>query len=151
MTVTTYNHLMLTCERNSSKHPSFLGPLFVHVKKDFATYHFFASTLVSRQPELHRLQCFGSDGKAALINAFTTVFSNAVHLRCFLHFRENIERKLRELEVPSDVIKEVIKDIFGNPSKLEQGLVDAKDEEELRAMVGELEHRWNKFSTVFYG
>ena len=26
-----------------------------------------------------------------------------------------------------------------------------RNEEELRAMVGELEHRWNKFSTVFYG
>lgn len=50
VTVTTYNHLLLTWGRNSMKHPSFLGPLFVHVKKDFAAYHFFACTLVSKQP-----------------------------------------------------------------------------------------------------
>lgn len=59
------------------------------------------------------------------------MFTGAIHLRCFLHFRENIERKLREFSISSDLIKEFIRDIFGNPSKLERGLVDAKNEEEL--------------------
>lgn len=83
VTVTTYNHLMLTCERNCLKHPSLIGPLFVHLKKDFAAYHFFASSLVSRRPELQQLQCFGSDGEAALINAFSAVFSGATLFLAF--------------------------------------------------------------------
>jgi hypothetical protein len=72
VTVTTYNHLMLTCEERSSKHPSMIGPLFIHVKKDFAAYHFFASSLVSRRPDLQQLKCFGSDGKAVEYQAQLT-------------------------------------------------------------------------------
>ena len=140
---------MLTCESNSLKRPSMIGPLFVHVKKDFAAYHFFASSLVSRRPDLQQLKCFGSDGEAALINAFSAVFSGAIHLRCFLHFRENIEHKLRELQISPGVMKEFTKDIFGNPSKLERGLVDAKNEGELHSMLNELEQRWNDIEQQF--
>lgn len=64
-------------------------------------------------------------------------------LRCFLHFRENVEQKLRGLQIPQEVVKEFTKDIFGNPSKLEYGIVDAKDESELRSMLAELEKKWN--------
>ena len=39
------------------------------------------------------------------------VFPNAFHLRCFLHFRGNIERKLRELNIPAEESKRFIIDI----------------------------------------
>ena len=83
VTVTTYRHLLLM---SGDKHPSMTGPLFVHVKKDFATYHFFASSLVAKRQELLYLKCYGSDGEAALVNAFSAVFSNAFHLHCFYTF-----------------------------------------------------------------
>ena len=62
VTVTTYRHLLLTTKDYIHKHPVLIGPLFVHVKKDFQAYHFFASSLVSKRPELAQLQCFGTDG-----------------------------------------------------------------------------------------
>jgi hypothetical protein len=46
--------------------------------------------------------------------------------------RDNVERKLRELQIPPTAIKEFTKDIFG---KLERGLVDARDEGELTGML----------------
>ena len=53
VTVTTYRHLMFELKGSSQpKHPVLLGPLFVHVHKNFDAYHFFASTLVSKCPEL---------------------------------------------------------------------------------------------------
>ena len=88
VTVTTYRHLLLTAKDDVRKHPTLIGPLLVHVKKiKIQAYHFFASSLVSRKPELVQLQCFGTDGEAALVNTFSAVFTKALHLRCFLHFR----------------------------------------------------------------
>jgi len=41
VTVTTYYHLLLTTKDDVCKHPTLIGPLFVHVKKNFHAYHFF--------------------------------------------------------------------------------------------------------------
>ena len=112
-----------------------IGPLFIHVKKDYPTYHFFASTLVSRHPDLVNLRCFGTDGEAALVNALSTVFPHAIHLRCLLHFRGNIEEKLRQLNLPQSVLKEIVYDVLGNPSQLQRGLVDAENESEFDSML----------------
>ena len=112
--------------------------------KDFAAYHFFASSLISLRPSLSKLKCFGTDGEDALVKAFSTAFSDAFHLRCFLHFRGNVEEKLRELRVPSVVAKAFVHDILGNPAQLELGLVDAEGEGELDAMLASLEVVWNR-------
>lgn len=150
VTVTTYRHLLLTVQPNACKHPVFIGPLFVHVKKDFSAYHFFASSLVGKRPDLTGLRCNGTDGEAALVNAFSTVFPRAIHLRCFLHFRENIKRKLQQLNIAASVIKVYRKDIFGDPSQLEFGLVDAESESELDAMLNSLENVWNDRESSFH-
>ena len=77
-----------------------LGPMFVHIRKDFATYHFFTSTLVGQRRQLVSLQAFGTDGEQALESALSATFTNAQHVRCFLHFGGNLERKLQELGYP---------------------------------------------------
>ena len=112
-------------EGHTYKYPTLIGPLFVHVKKDFEAYHFFASCLVNKRPELAKLHCYGTDGEVALVNAFSSVFPKAIHLRCFLHFRENIVCKLQQLNIPAASINEFKKDIFRNPQQLESGLVDS--------------------------
>ena len=110
----------------AGKPPVMLGPMFAYVRKDFATYHnFFTSTLVGQRRELASLQAFGTDGEQALESALASTFTNAHHVRCFLHFRENLKRKLQELGLPRPVSNEIIKDIMGYPSQLQYGLVDA--------------------------
>ena len=143
VTVTTYGHLLLTMKDRKLKHPTMIGPLFIHVRKDFSAYHFFASSLVSQRHELHQLQCFGSDGEAALVKAFSTVFSKASHLGCFLHFRENVERKLRELNIPKETAKEFVRDVFGCVASRQRGLVDAKISVELEDMFSSVQQIWN--------
>ena len=50
VTVTTYRHLLLEYQLNpSGKSPTMIGPIFIHVQKDFAAYHFFASSLVGQR------------------------------------------------------------------------------------------------------
>ena len=150
VTVTTYHHLMLELKGSSHpKHPVLLGPLFVHVRKNFEAYHFFASTLVSECPELRCIQCFGTDGEEALSKALSTVFPSAEHIHCFLHFRVNIESKLCSLHIPNVVTKEFVQDILGNPAALELGLVDAESIDELDVMIDSLESIWNQHEKPF--
>ena len=142
VTVTTYQHLMVS-SKASSKHPTMIGPLFIHVKKDFTAYHFFSSSLVGQQPSLVNLRAFGTDGETALANALSASFSKAVHVRCFLHFKGNIERKLSELTIPADVAKQFVQNIMGKPMKFQLGLVDARDSSHLDEMLTMLQSVWN--------
>ena len=47
----------------------------------------------------------------------------------FWHFRGNVQSKLAELRISKPNAQEFLKDIFGNPALLEEGLVDAESAE----------------------
>ena len=72
---------------------------------------------------------FGTDGEKAFSTAFQTVFRQAVHLRCFLHFKGNLEAKLGEFSVPKHAQIEFIRDVFGDPVHFQDGLVDAEGDD----------------------
>ena len=105
--------------------------MFIHVCKDIASYHFFSSFLVGQRPQLSSIKAFGTDGELALENALSTTFANAQHVRCFLHFKGNVERMVQELNVPSPIRAKITKDVMGNPLQLQYGLVDAESPEQL--------------------
>ena len=65
------------------------------------------------QPRLRHVCAIGTDGEQALHDAMLGTFTKAVPLRCFRHFRDNLIRKLRELNVTECGQEEIIKDIFG--------------------------------------
>ena len=67
---------------------------------------------------------FGTDGDKALVEAFAHNFPYAIHLRCFIHFKRNVEEKLKTLSIPSD---EFVADIFGKRvgNTFQTGLVDS--------------------------
>lgn len=141
VTVTTYRHPFLV--NSSGKHPSMLGPLFIHEQKKFESYYFFASSLVGLNPKLKNIHAFGTDGEKALINGFNAVFNSPLHIRCFLHFRGNLEAKLGSLGLPKQERIEFLRDVFGNPSDMEEGLVDAASEQEFEAMLSSLQQLWD--------
>ncbi len=146
VTVMSYRHLMLASRRGSEKgkHPVMLGPLFIHQRKQFSSYHFFFSQLVGLRPGLQNVRAVGTDGEQALANALTTQFKVAIHLRCFLHMRGNLEAKLSELKLPKAVAQEFIWDVFGNPGLLQLGLVDAENSTDLDSQFLQLEGVWNE-------
>ena len=151
VTVMSYRHLMLVNQRGSEKgkHPVMLGPLFIHQRKQFSSYHFFISQLVGLRPALQNILAVGTDGEQALASALTTQFKQAIHLRCSLHLRGNLEAKLSELKLPKDVIKEFVWDVFGNPALLQLGLVDAEDSSDLDSQFVRLEGVWNERERSF--
>ena len=75
VTVTTYKHPMLTF-----RNPHKLGPIFIHQRKQFQNYHFFAASLVGLRPALWNLHAFGTDREVALAKAFHSQFPTAIHL-----------------------------------------------------------------------
>ena len=93
VTVSTYKHPLLVFRNpneHTSRYPSLLGPILIHQRKQFANYHYFTSTLVGFHPEMHQLHAFGTDGEKALVQACNSQFPNAFHLRCWLHFKDNL-------------------------------------------------------------
>ena len=93
VTPTTHPHLMLE-DVAFNKHPTMLGPVFVHQRMDFATFNYFAGTLVGLHKELVNVRAFGTDGLKSMIEAFSHSFPHSLHLRCFIHFKRNIAEKL---------------------------------------------------------
>ena len=144
VTVTTYRHMLLRHARNpSGRPPVMLGPLFIHLKKDFSAYHFFSSSLISLNRDLRNVQAIGTDGEAALVNAMATSFPVAIQLRCFLHFKSNVERKLHSLNLPKTVVETIVSDVMGCPTQLQLGVVDAETPYELDKQLKQAESRWN--------
>lgn len=141
VTPIVYRNLLLQ-HRTKGHCPVMLGPILVHQQKKFSTYNFFASTLISLRPALRNVIAFGTDGEEELYKAFGTQFPNAIHLRCFRHYRANIKRKLSEIGLPPD---EFLQDIFGktNDGVHCEGLVDAKDSNDFADRLDILEDKWN--------
>ena len=88
-----------------------IGPLFMHKKKTYDAYNYFFSKLVSLNREVENVLVFGTDGEEPLFKAMERNMYHAIHLRCFGHFRDNCNEKLRTL--PVAVQKEFLDDLFG--------------------------------------
>jgi len=85
--------------------------------------------LIGLHPELHQLHAFGTDGEKALVQVCHSQFPDAIYLRCWLHFKDNLLNNLEwDLHLPKNITQEFISDVMGNVSTLEHGLVDDEDE-----------------------
>ena len=98
--------------RDTGRNPLFIGPILIHKVMNFQAYHFFASQLVNLCPDFASLKCFGTDGEKALYQAFSSVFPQAIHLRCFNHFKANIKDKLKDLHFEQHSLHSIIADIW---------------------------------------
>ena len=141
-----YRNLLVTDTR-TGKSPVMLGPMLVHQRKSYATYHFFVSTLLGVAPGLSKILAFGTDGEEALVKAFKQQLPFAVHLRCFHHMKQDIHRKLSvDMGYPNSTVSEIIAHIFGRkegPIFLE-GLVDSCSEAEYDTKLCSLRETWDK-------
>ena len=136
VTVTTYTYSHLeNISRGTS--PTFFGPIFVHTERTFEAYHYFFSTLLKLEPKLTSIRAIGTDGERAITKAIEALFpQDIVLLRCYLHMKENIRRKLIDLLLPECIREEILRDIFGTQqgSVYVKGIVDSED-------VGDFDHR----------
>ena len=144
VTPITYHHLMLKNVK-TGKHPIILGPILIHQKVDFAAFNYFASTLIGCKRELAKVMAFGTDGDKALIEAFVHNFPYAIQLRCFIHFKRNVEEKLKSFGIPSKEADEFIADIFGKRvgNTFQTGLVESISTEEFDEKLLLLKDTWS--------
>ena len=143
VTVITYRHKLLI-SRQSNCHPAIMGPLLIHYKKSFATYNFFASSLISLRRELSSIKSFGTDGEKALIDAFKHACPSSLHLICSIHVRRNTKAKLQEMGIPERSRNVILDDIFGKRlgSHYSEGLVDAPTCEMFDTVFQALTNKW---------
>ena len=106
-----YTHVV---KKVTMEAPAFFGPMFIHAEKNFESYHYFFSTLLKMEPKLADIIAVGTDGEQAITKALRAVFGEGfIHLRCFIHMKDNILRKLGEFLLPERIRNEIIRDLFG--------------------------------------
>ena len=125
VTPMSYRHLLLQSRRTGHS-PVFVGPVMIHYRKTFATYLFFASSIVGLRPELGGVQAFETDGEESLAKASSHTFPCGLHLTCFIHMRRNIKRELSDRGLDTFSQNQILDDIFGHQvgSVRQEGLVD---------------------------
>uniref|UniRef100_A0A1X7SXK8 MULE transposase domain-containing protein n=1 Tax=Amphimedon queenslandica TaxID=400682 RepID=A0A1X7SXK8_AMPQE len=144
VTPLVYSHLLLQ-DRKTKHSPILFGPMLVHFHMLFSTYNYFLSTLIGLKPELAGIKAVGSDGEKALVDAILRNFPAAVHLRCFHHLQQNIEKHLHEHNYPASATKVYISDIFGwtTDGVYHEGLVDCSDALEFNVKLAGLKSKWD--------
>ena len=147
VTPITYRHLLLSTKRNG-KSPTFMGPVLIHYRKTFATYLFFASSLVGLPCQLEGIRAFGTDGEKPLSDAFSHEFGFSQHLTCFfLHVRRNIKAKLAKYNISSSLSMKILDDILGKKvgNTFVEGLVDTADDIGFQNKLGSIQECWRSF------
>ena len=101
--------------------------------------------MVGLCPDLVSLQGFGTDGEMAIGDGFKLQFRSATHLLCFIHVKDCIVRKLREIGVCGSSAKSFLEDIFGkqDATHLFTGLVDCDSPDDFDEQLLKLETEWN--------
>ena len=143
VTLITFRNLFLQTKRLQQP-PVIVGPACIHFKKSFATYLFFAATLVGQFRELEGVRALGTDSEKALLDAFKHEFGFAQHLTCFIHVCRNVKDKLNECNISSQLVIEILDDVFGKKigTLYVEGLVDADDIDDFDAKLESLLTKW---------
>lgn len=143
VTTFTYTHVV---NKSTSKSPTFFGPMFVHTEKNYDAYYSFFSTLLKLEPTVRNVIAVGTDGEQALVKAIRSVFSEqTIHLRCFIHMKDNIRRKLTNMLLPESIREDMVRDIFGTQQGTVhvKGILDASDEGDFDHRLLALKEKWD--------
>ena len=130
-----------------------IGPMLIHQCMKFSTFNYFSGSLIGYNKQLRNILAFGTDGDKNLVEALGHNFPHALQLRCFLHFKRNVQEKLRDLALPKQVAQQILDDIFGKRegNLRVEGLVDTTSVEDFELKFGALEEHWNKRESPYAG
>ena len=67
-----------------------------------------------------------------------------------LHFWDNCKAKLHELNVSTNIIFDILQDIFGCVVKGKKGLVHSASTDEFHAVLKGLKDKWDSSTECFY-
>lgn len=118
LTLTAYRHLML--EKSKKTNPVFIGPALIHQRRLFDSYFTLPSKMIKYNPKIQGLIVYGSDGEKNLLDAFYSCFTTSKHLLCDIHMKDNIKKKLSDLNIKGPKGKGYLYDIFGKQIQSEK-------------------------------
>jgi hypothetical protein len=80
-----------------------------------------------------------------MAKAFSDAYPNAKHLRCDIHMRDNVKRKLSEIGISGAVAAEIMYDIFGKKldGGIKGGLVHCTSSQEFDTALTVMVEKWN--------
>ena len=93
--------------------------------------------MVHLQPSLQNLNVFGTDGEVNVYRSMSASFSNAKHLLCFIHEKDNIVKTCASLGIEPKIY---INEIFGvrvGETKI-KGLLDCTSKKDFEKQDGNL-------------
>ena len=126
--------------------------MFVHTEKTYESYYHFFSTLLKLEPRIRNVIGVGTDGEQAIVKALEALFPGSlIHLRCFVHMRDNIRRKLSDLLLPLSSQNSILHDILGSQqgTVYTKGLLDAMSESEFEQHLDTLKSKWDRLEYLF--
>ena len=143
----SYQNLLLE-RKSTGKPPVFVGPVLIHYKKDERTYMDFLNKLKALRAGLQDIISFGTDGEMALVNALQSCFPKATEksLRCFRHFRQNVEAMLHKTGIKGTSANQYLWEIFGKVSSdgcYETGLLDSESDGDFDALLDSIKPVWS--------
>ena len=133
--------------RKTGKHPIILGPVMIHHRKTYQTYHILASRILAANPKLKDIKAIITDGEEPLQNSFNDVFSRAQPLRDFRHFQQNMDSALKYMGISAKKERDpFLNDVFGHTEDdvYVKGLCDAEDEQEFRVLLDSYRDVWKE-------
>ena len=141
-TFTTYQNLMLNTEKGV--HPVCIGPGILHKQKLLTSYKTLPLLKTKYNTETSGILDYRTDVEENLYSALSQVFEDAKHLRCDIHLRDNIKRKLHELGITGSVAAEIASDIFGKVlgEVTEGGLVDCTSGKDFDIALNDVTNKW---------
>ena len=104
-----YRHLALI--NQNGIHPLFLGPSLILHRKLYSSYKHLPKVL-GNIDQARKKKEFGTDDEVNLNTALKDEWVEADHMSCFIHMRQNIERKLRELWIKGGEVTKMLKKKF---------------------------------------
>lgn len=141
VTYLSYRNLSLFKKR-SKMHPTFFGPVMVHLNKDFGTYLRFAQEIylydLKNEKKLKNIKVIVTDDDEALHSAFKNVFNSTNFMLCCNHLKKDIAKKLGQLKFDEKNKTAVLDFIFGSPNERSLSLIGSKNENDYINRTNEL-------------
>ena len=98
------------------------------------------------EPKLANIIAVGTDGEQAIIKALRAVFGEGfIQLRCFIHMKDNIQRKLGEFLLPERIRNDIIRDLFGfqQDTVYVKGILDSESVTDFDLHLSHLKSKWD--------
>ena len=148
----TYRNLSLKNPR-SGTNPIFIGPAFVHLYRDKATYLRFATELKYydklHENKLQHTKLIATDDDESLHGAFRSVFTQTEFILCANHLRKDIKRKLAEFRIEEEQQMKILIDIFGQKKDRRASLFGSVDKHEFNERINIMMESFIKYEHPF--